>query len=176
MWAVALASSDAGSDPSEVEEQEASAATIARQDSKTQRIMRVFYRLIARLRSSTVSSAALRFLGQMIRLRIGGIFRRDYVGAKRLHRIRNQRGRISVSAHELCRRFKCQIQNVVEHQHLAIAIRAGADADGRRLHLGRDHGRDFARNAFKIDAGHSRAVQSNGVTHELFDRRLRILP
>ena len=37
--------------------------------------------------------------------------------------------------------------------------------------FGRDHGRDFARNAFEINAGHASAVESDRIAHELLDRR-----
>jgi hypothetical protein len=58
MRAVALASSDAGSAPFGAEEQESSkVATVAR-TPRRQWVIRLVYRLIARLRSSTVSSAA----------------------------------------------------------------------------------------------------------------------
>ena len=64
---------------------------------------------------------------------------------------------------------KGQIQNVVEHQHLPIAIRPGADADGGRLDLGRNHGRDFARDAFEQMQATPAAIERHGVAHELLD-------
>ena len=67
-----------------------------------------------------------------------------------------------------------QIDQVVEDQHLAIAIRPGADADGWRFDLGRDHGRDFARNAFEINASHAGAIERNRIAHELLDRVQRL--
>ena len=74
-----------------------------------------------------------RFLGQMIRLRVGGIDARLHIVFERLHRVADHRAQIGVAANELGRRREGQSQQIVEDQHLAIAIRAGADADGRDL-------------------------------------------
>ena len=69
---------------------------------------------------------------------------------------------------------KGQIEQIVEHQHLAVAIRSGADADGGSVDLGRDHGGDFARDAFEIHAGHAGAVERDSIAHELFDAAERL--
>src|SRR5215475_15435319 len=59
----------------------------------------------------------------------------------------------------------------MEDQHLAITLGPGADPDGWRFHFGRDHGRDFSRNAFEIDARHAGTVESHRVAHQPLDGR-----
>src|SRR6185437_16624544 len=51
---------------------------------------------------------------------------------------------------------------------LSVAIRARADADGRRLDFSRNHGGDFTRDAFEIHTRHSRAIERHRIAHELF--------
>ena len=61
---------------------------------------------------------------------------RDHVLAEGGGGVGDERGCIAVAANELGRLDEREIQNVVEDKHLAIAVRASADADGRS--------RDFA--------------------------------
>ena len=63
----------------------------------------------------------------------------------------------------------------MEDQHLAVAIGAGADADGGRRNFFGDHGGDFARDAFQHDRENAGLIESDGVAHELFDGR-SVLP
>src|SRR6266849_9553166 len=85
------------------------------------------------------------FPGQMIRLFVCRILPTGHVGAEGLHRIRDQRRRVTVSPHKLRGRCKGKVHNIVEYEHLSVAIRPSADADSRSLDLGRNHGGNFAR-------------------------------
>src|SRR5450432_2900350 len=62
-----------------------------------------------------------------------------------------------------------QVDEVVEDQHLTIAIGASANANRWRFDFSRDHGGDFAGNAFEIDAGHAGAIERDRIAHELLD-------
>src|SRR6202163_1052302 len=86
-----------------------------------------------------------RFLRQVIGLFIRRILSRSHIGAEGLHCARNGRAHVRVPPYELCRMPKAEIENVVEDQHLAVAIRSSADTNGRSLDLGGNHGRDFSR-------------------------------
>src|SRR5580698_1850139 len=97
---------------------------------------------------------------QVIRLAVRGILVRHHIRTKSLHSVGNQRRSIAVTAHEFGCWTERQIQNVVDNQHLAVALGTSADADGRSCDLCRDHGRDFPRNAFEINAGHARTIES----------------
>src|SRR5579872_2671395 len=81
---------------------------------------------------------------------------------------------IAVAANE----FRCgsegQIQNVVQHEDLAIAIESCADADGWSLHFGGNHGGDFAGHAFEDYAGDASAIEGDGIAHELLDSGKRL--
>src|SRR5438309_616817 len=83
--------------------------------------------------------------------------------------MRNLRGGVTVATHEFGRLLEGQVQDVVEDEHLTIAVRACTDADGRRLNFSGDHGRYFARDAFQINAGHAGAIEGNGVPHQVLD-------
>ena len=76
---------------------------------------------------------------------------------------------VAIAAHELGGRRKRQVQNIVEDEYLAVAVRAGADADGGSLDLGRDHGRHFARNAFQENTGNTCTIKRHSITHQLLD-------
>ena len=90
---------------------------------------------MARFRASTVSRRGLGLLRQVIRLLVRRILVRAHIRAKCLHRVGDQRRRISVTPHKFCRRPERQIQNVVKHQHLPVAVGTGSDADRRRADL-----------------------------------------
>src|ERR1022692_2315877 len=87
----------------------------------------------------------LRVLRQMVRLAIVRKLVRGNVSLERQHRIRDQRGRVPIAADKFCRMPKRQVDQIVEDQHLAIAIRASADANRRRFDFRGDHGRHLAR-------------------------------
>src|SRR5581483_11017766 len=81
----------------------------------------------------------------------------------------DESGRISIASYELCGRPERQVQNVVENEYLAIALRSSANADRRRADFSRDHCGDLARNTFEVQACHSGPVQRYGISHKLFD-------
>ena len=56
-------------------------------------------------------------------------------------------------------------EQVVDDQHLRVAIGAGADADGGRFDFRGNHGCDLARNAFKHNAADAGAVERNRIAH-----------
>src|SRR5579864_7485984 len=109
------------------------------------------------------------FLGQVIRLLVGGILVRSHVRAKGLHRIRDQGSRISVAPHELCRWPKGQVQNVMKDEHLPVAFRTCANPDGRSANLGGNHSCNFPRNAFEEETGHAGTVEGHGIAHQLLN-------
>src|SRR6266404_3078259 len=108
-----------------------------------------------------------RFLGPLLRLFGGSILARSDVGTERFRRDGNGRTEVRVTPYELCGMSKAEVQQVVEDQHLAVAIRSSADADSWRLDLGCNHGRDFPRDAFENHQSHARAIECNGVAYEL---------
>ncbi len=79
----------------------------------------------------------LRFFRQVIGLSVVRELMRNHVGLEGQYGFRDQRGGVSIAANEFRRMSKRQVDQVVEDQHLAIAIRPGADADGRRFNLER---------------------------------------
>ena len=89
------------------------------------------------------------FLRQMIGLCICRILPSGYIVAKALYCIGDESFRVTIAMHELCRRPESQIKNIVNHQHLAIAVRPGSDADGRRFNFSGNDVRNFTRNAFQ---------------------------
>src|SRR5271163_1927022 len=105
----------------------------------------------------------------MVRLVVCWILMRDHILAKGVRGVGYERGRVAIAANELCRLREREIQNVVEDEHLAVAVRASADADSRSGDLGRDHVGDFAWNAFENQKGYARAIKSDGIAHKLFD-------
>src|SRR6476620_11124407 len=80
------------------------------------------------------------FFGQMVGLLVSRVLMRRNVGPEGLYRPGNRRAQVGVPAHKLGGMPKSQIQQVVENQHLSIAVRARANADGRSLDFSRDHG------------------------------------
>jgi len=62
---------------------------------------------------------------------------------------RDDFGKIRVAACEFRRVAGGQSERVVDDEHLAIAIRAGADADRWNVEIFRDARGDFARNGFE---------------------------
>src|SRR5438876_7526018 len=109
----------------------------------------------------------LRFLRQMVGLLVRWILARYHVGTEAMHRVADQRGRVGIAAHKFGRWAEGQVQDVVEDEHLAIALRSSSDADSWSWHFRRDHGGDFPRNAFEINAGHASAIKCYGIAHEL---------
>jgi peptidoglycan/xylan/chitin deacetylase (PgdA/CDA1 family) len=79
----------------------------------------------------------------------------------------DERGGISVLADKLGRRGEGEVDEVVEDEDLAVAVRAGADADGGNGQLGGDGGGDFAGNAFEYDCAGSGIGQGESVCLEL---------
>src|SRR5205085_10585934 len=74
-----------------------------------------------------------------------------------------------VLANKLCRLAIGQVKDVVEDQHLAIAIWSRADADSRALYLLGDNSCDLPRNPLQHDREDARAVQSDCIFHQPFD-------
>src|SRR5713226_8143051 len=66
----------------------------------------------------------LRFLRQVVGLAVVRKLVRNHVRFESQHRLRDQRGGISVASNEFRRMPKRQIDQVVEDEHLAVAIRA----------------------------------------------------
>src|SRR5579864_872126 len=83
-------------------------------------------------------------------------------------------GCVPVAADEFRRRPEGQVQDVVEHKHLAVAARAGANADRRSANFAGDHVGNFARNSLQENAGDSGTVERGGITHEVFDIAKRL--
>src|SRR5271165_4197681 len=113
-------------------------------------------------------------LRQVIRLCVGRIASRLHVVPEGLNCAGNDRPEIGVSPDELGRRGKAQPQQVVEDQHLSIALWPRADADGRNFDLMRNQLRHFARNAFQHHAACAAAFQRESVMHELLNCRQRL--
>src|SRR4029079_5765993 len=84
-----------------------------------------------------------RVFGQMVGLLVSRVLVRRNVGPEGLYRPGNRRAQVGVPAHKLGGMPKGQLQEFVEDQHLPIAVRARADADGRSLDFGGNHGGDF---------------------------------
>ena len=57
----------------------------------------------------------------------------------------------------------------MENEYLAVTIGTGADADGGRGDLRRDHAGDFARDFFEVDIGDTSAVEGDRVAHKVLD-------
>src|SRR5581483_969624 len=114
-----------------------------------------------------------RVLGKMIRLGVRWILVRLDVRAKRMRRVADQRSGVGIMPNEFRGRTKSQIEEIVENQHLPVALRTRSNANCGRAHLDSDHCGDFPGNAFEVDAGYSGAVESGGVAHELLHRRKR---
>src|SRR5712691_9770445 len=110
----------------------------------------------------------------MVGLLVRWILARYHVGTEAMHRVADQRGRVGIAAHKFGRWAEGQVQDVVEDEYLAIALRSSADADGWSCHFRRDHGGDFARNAFEINAGHTGAIECYRIAHELLDGSERL--
>src|SRR5438445_9217897 len=83
--------------------------------------------------------------------------------------VRDLGGSVAEAGYELCRRSEGEVQDVVKDEHLAIAARASAYANGRGMDFAGNQVRDFARNSFQENAGHSSAVEGGGIAHELLD-------
>jgi hypothetical protein len=94
---------------------------------------------------------------------------RDNVGAKLLYGVGDQGRRIAIVPDEFGGSAESHVQDVVEYQHLAVAFRARSDTNRRGLNFGGDHGSNFARYSFQLNASDTGAVESDCVTHELFD-------
>src|SRR4029077_9838995 len=82
----------------------------------------------------------LRFFRQMVGLGITRELMRRDVRLEAQHRLRSQGGGVRVAANECCWMPERQVDEVMENQHLAIAIGAGADSDGTLFNLVGDHG------------------------------------
>ncbi len=57
----------------------------------------------------------------------------------------------------------------MEHNHLPVAFGPRSNPDRRSANLGRNHRRNLARNALEIETGHARAIEGDGIAHELLD-------
>ena len=71
----------------------------------------------------------LRLSWQVVGLGIVRELVRNYIRLESQQRFRDQGGGVSVAAHEFRGMPERQVDQGVEDQHLAIAIRAGPDAD-----------------------------------------------
>jgi hypothetical protein len=60
-----------------------------------------------------------------------------------------------------------QAEEIVQHQHLAIALRAGTDADGRHIHRSGDFGSDRGRHAFEHHDAGACGGHGPGIFHQL---------
>src|SRR5260370_13230590 len=103
----------------------------------------------------------------MVGLSIVRELMRNHVRLERQYGLRDQGSRVSVMANKFCRLSESQVDEVVEDQHLAVAIRTSADANGRRFDLSRNHGRDFAWNAFSHNARHAGPGHRARIPHNL---------
>src|SRR5579872_3908221 len=75
---------------------------------------------------------------------------------------------IGVLAREFRRAVDAQAHEIVENEHLAVAIRAGADANGRDAKFLRDARGEFARHGFEDDGKSSGGFDSARVAHQAF--------
>src|SRR5215467_9055604 len=107
----------------------------------------------------------------MIRLVVSWILSRNHIGTKCLYSVGDCSGGITITADELGCWSKGQVQDVMEHEYLAIAAGTGADSYGRCGDLTRDHVRYLTRNAFEENASHAGTVECSGIAHELIDVR-----
>src|SRR5277367_1706036 len=110
----------------------------------------------------------------MVGLAIRRILMRDHIFAESMDGVSDERGCIPETANEFGWRSKGEIQNIVEDDHLAIAVRSRSNADGRSRDFGRDHGGHFARNAFEHKERYARSIERHGIAHKLFDLGQRL--
>src|SRR5580704_5492865 len=85
----------------------------------------------------------------MVRLRIGRETAGTHIAAIRLDSARNFAGKIRILARKFRRVADGESNEIVEDENLAIAVWAGADADGWNAELFGDARGEFARNGFE---------------------------
>ena len=102
------------------------------------------------------------------RLRVGGEAAVVHVIAVLASRAGNLLAKIDVLAGEFRRAVDAQADEIVENEHLAVAIGAGADADGRDAKFLRDARSEFARHGFEDDGKSSGGFDGARVTHQTF--------
>src|SRR5258705_1212658 len=105
----------------------------------------------------------------MVGLLIRWILMGFHVRTKSLNRSSHQRGSVTVAAHKFRRRTKGKVENVVEHEDLAVALRTSANANRRSANFPCNHARYFPRDTFEKQAGHAGAVERVSVAPELFN-------
>ena len=89
---------------------------------------------------------------------------RNYVGPKLLYRVGDQGRRIAIVPDEFGGSAESHVQDVMEYQHLAVAFRARSDTNRRGLNFGGNHGSNFARYSFQVNASDTGAVESHATT------------
>src|ERR1017187_7765524 len=111
----------------------------------------VFMRCGYPIRSGTLAcrQVLVEFAGRMVRFRVRWKLAAAHVGAKVRDGSRNFRGEIRVSPDEFRRMSGSESYEVVEHEHLSIAIGAGADTDRGNAKRFRDACCNFARHGFE---------------------------
>ncbi len=112
---------------------------------------------------------AFRFAGEIVAFDIGAVA---------VDRIRDQCRGIAIPAHEFRWRGKGQIDEIVQHQDLAIAVRPGANANGRDVESGGYALRHFRRNSFQHYGESPRYFQGQRIFHQMMDggKRLALDP
>src|SRR6185437_16200689 len=81
-------------------------------------------------------------------------------------RITDRVTRLGVAFYEGRRKAAEQADDVVEHQHLAVAVRAGADADGGDTDAARDELRELRRHELEHHAPAARLLERDGALHD----------
>ena len=92
------------------------------------------------------------------------------VGMKAIDRLTNIAVQIEITAHETRLERGIRAKQVLQHQHLSIGIRAGADADNRDIHRGCHLLADRGRNAFQDHRETARFGETPGRADKRLDR------
>src|SRR6185437_12814762 len=111
----------------------------------------------------------LHFLRQVIRLVVCRKPFRLHIGFELRNGICDQRSRIPVLANEFCRLPVRQVDEVMNDQHLAIALRSSPDPDRCATDFFGDHRRNFTRDSFEDDGEDARPVEGHCVAHQSLD-------
>src|SRR5208283_4140013 len=112
---------------------------------------------------------SLSFLGQMVGLLIRRILMGLHVRTKSLNCSSHQRGSFTVAAHKFRRTPEGQIENVVEHEDLAVALGTSANANCGSVNFGRNYACYLPRDTFENQTAHAGAVECVGVAPKLFN-------
>jgi hypothetical protein len=108
----------------------------------------------------------LDFAGKVIALGVGGETMGGDVVAVLLEGFGEEGGAVGILAAEFCGRTEGEVEEIVEDEDLAVAVGAGADADGGDAAVGGDGGGEFAGNAFEDDGDGAGVFEGDSVGDE----------